>query len=197
MQKTKIIITFPALVLFASFVLSGEGSSLIPIIFASAIHEFGHIFAAFLLRIPLTALSFDILGARLNVGPRLSSYKDEVLLCAAGPAANFISVLIFLPQIIRYGDLPNNFFSLFFASSIALGLLNLAPIASFDGGRILTCLISMISNSTIADKVIRYISFLCVFVIWSASVYLLLKTGSSLSVFVFSILLFTKLFIKE
>jgi membrane-associated protease RseP (regulator of RpoE activity) len=78
-----------------------------------------------------------------------------------------------------------------------LGILNLLPIREFDGGRILGALLCRVGSQRAAQKTVNALSFFCVFTLWSFSVYLLLRFAASLSLFVFSISLFFKLFIRE
>ena len=58
---------------------------------AVLIHEGGHLIAARCLGIPIAALHLSLPGARLVPANPLLSYRDEWLLCAAGPAANLLT----------------------------------------------------------------------------------------------------------
>lgn len=168
-------------------------------LFAAALHELGHIAAAKITSIHLNSLSLDLLGARLTTDRRLSSYKDEIILCTAGPLVNFvISATVFL--ILPYVNKTSAFYEYirFFATaSAALGILNLLPIKSFDGGRILECILCGFSGERPALLTLRILSFISCFSLWCLSVYLIIKTGNSLSLFIFSISLFSRIFINE
>ncbi|MBE6600113.1 MAG: hypothetical protein E7640_02750 [Ruminococcaceae bacterium] len=160
---------------------------------AATIHELGHIIAAKARNIELSSLSLDLLGARIGTGTRLNSYFDEIVLCAAGPLTNF-----FFGAAVLFSPLRTNEYTMFFAaSSIALGALNLLPIKTFDGGRILTCLLARILGIYISEKIVFALSFVCCFALWCFSVYLLMRVGASLSLFVFSVSLFARIFISE
>ncbi len=160
---------------------------------AAGIHEFGHIFAAKSRNIELSSLSLDMLGARVSVGTRLCSYRDEMILCAAGPLANFIFAAL---GAIIGSFYSNEYISFFTAASVALGSLNLLPIKSFDGGRILSCAIARVYGTYISERILSVLSFLCCFSLWCFSVYLMIRVGASLSLFVFSASLFARIFIK-
>lgn len=160
---------------------------------AAAIHELGHIIAAKARKIELSSLSLDLLGARIGTGARLNSYFDEIVLCAAGPLANFIFGAIVILSSLRI----NEYMMFFAASSIALGTLNSLPIKSFDGGKILTCLLARSFGIYISEKIVSALSFICCFALWCFSVYLLIRVGASLSLFVFSVSLFTRIFISQ
>ena len=157
---------------------------------AAAIHEFGHIIAAKLLSIDLTHMRLDVLGARLNTTGRLYAYSEMTMLCFAGPLINFLCFALSFP-------FSGTAFWLaeFSLSSLSLGLLNLLPIDGFDGGRILHGLLCRFLPLRVAERMILVLSFCCIFLLWAISVWLLLRTGSSLTLFVFSCCLFCMLFV--
>lgn len=164
-------------------------------LFAAALHELGHILAAKICKIELTSLSLDLFGARIDTGMRLCSYRDEIILCLSGPLVNILfSVVAFS---ISHYVFENEYIVFFAAASLALGALNLLPIKSFDGGRILTCLLDRILNIYTSERILTLLSFMCCFSLWCFSVYLMITVGSSLSLFVFSVSLFSKIFIAQ
>ena len=78
--------------------------------------------------------------------------------------------------------------------SLLLGLLNLLPIRSFDGGRMLSAAISAMLGEGAAEYVLRLTSFLFLFLLWAVSVFFLLRAGDGLSLFCFSMSLFSHFF---
>ena len=179
--------------LILSMVISGNISFLIPLTSAT-LHEFGHIISARLRKINLKKLDVGIFGARLTMDTGLCTYNDEILICAAGPAVNFITAYIAF-AVSQYTGIESQATELFILSSLSLGIINILPIYSFDGGRILYALISKISNPKAAEGAVRFFSFISLFLLWSISLYLLLRTTASLSLFVFSVSVFSSLFI--
>ena len=157
---------------------------------SATLQEIGHIIAAKLCNIPLNRLKLDIFGASLEIGQGLYPYKSEVILAAAGPTVNIITFLLLIPFL----SSPLPFFELVALSSLFLAILNLLPILDFDGGRILSCLLASVFDTTISTKVCSLLSYITVFLLWIISVYLMLRLGTSLSLFVFSSALFVKLF---
>jgi len=196
MKKPKIKIAIPSLIIAAALVLSGDTVPLLAVFSSAALHELGHIAAARSLGVRFSEFSLSLLGARLNTETKLISYRSEIILAAAGPSVNLAVFLIFFPQN-SLGGAIGEFFSYLTASSLALGFLNLLPITTFDGGRILYSLVSLAKDPETASKLLRSLSFCCLFIMWSMSVYLLIKTGASLSLFVFSLTLFARFFINE
>ena len=188
----KIKISFFCAIMIAALFLSHSYLS-ISALLAATLHELGHIACAKKLGIPLSELKLGIFGASLMPRGSLCSYKDEILLCAAGPLVNIICGIALFPFRNSLGDLA----TFFMCSSLFLGTLNLLPVTDFDGGRILSCIISQTISPQAAATVCRRISFSLVIALWMISVYLLLRLHASLSLFVFSSSLFCKIFIRE
>ncbi len=162
-----------------------------PILTLSAIlvHEGGHLIAARLCGIKTGGFAVDSLGARLALTESVPSYKKELLICAAGPLANLCSLA---PISIARGNPSVDFFM---SVSLALAMLNLLPIKGFDGGHIFHCLLSFYISPSLADFVCMLSSFFCLFILWCTSVYLILRTGADLSLFLFSASIFTRVFL--
>ena len=117
------------------------------------------------------------------------SYREEWLLAAAGPITSLLGA--------AFGGLFWRFSALagyFSCASLLLGLLNLLPIRSFDGGRMLEgALLSFLEERSVR-RVLGVSSFLFLFLLWSFSVYFLLRAGDGISLFFFSISLFSRFF---
>ncbi|MBR2388407.1 MAG: site-2 protease family protein [Clostridia bacterium] len=183
---------FSVFIFFVSLFIKNKYTSLT--ILAVTIHEVGHVFAAFIFKIKITELSVGILGARLKTSHSLTSYFQEIMLCLFGPLFNFISFGLIL--VLYHNNLSNKL--LYFATaSILLGTLNLMPIKSFDGGRILESILSLFLSPKHTLNTVKLVSFFFVLTLWIISVYFLLIYTSSLGLFVFSAALFCNIFVDE
>ena len=159
---------------------------------ASALHEWGHWAMARVMNVPLVEFRLDLLGARLKTQGALN-YVQEWWLSAGGPLFNFLSVALILPIWIAgvEGALHCPSWLIdqtgtFLAASLGLGALNLMPIDTFDGGRMLYCFLALFAEETTANRISQWVSLLCLSLLWMLSVYVLLRVGRSLSMFVFS-----------
>ncbi len=159
---------------------------------AAFLHEVGHLVAARLLRIPLGQLRLDFLGARMEVRGRMLSYGEEWLLAAAGPMASLLTAAVAagLWSVSRYAGLYS-------CASLVLGGLNLLPIRTFDGGRMLECALSAIVGERTVRCVMRLCSFGFLFLLWATAVYFLLRAGDGLSLLCFSMSLLFRFFDGE
>lgn len=193
MGKNKINFSYISL---AFFILIAFSQSIIPSFYFAAvtIHELGHILAAKLFKIKIKELKLNALGIRINTTEKLCSYRDEFLLAAFGPLLNYISaLLVMIFKINNY--LPHS--DEFVICSIILGTLNLLPIHSFDGGRMLKCFLLKFTSPNIANHIINIISFMIITLLWLISVYFLLIYSTSLGIFIFSSSLFFSIFLKN
>ncbi len=189
----KIKVGFFAILLFVSLFLTHSLFSLASLL-AALLHELGHLLAAFACRIRMKEISVGLFGAGLTPNDGLYSYFNEIVLCLGGPLSNFFfgSLSLFF---LRFISSP--FLLSFIFSSFAYGLLNLLPIQGFDGGRIFRALLLYFLPLPLTEKLISILSFFFVFSLWTLSVYLLLRATSALSLFVFSLSLFSRLFLSE
>ena len=168
----------------------------LPSLAGVALHESGHMLAAVLLGIPLRSLDIGAFGASLKVRGSLISYPKEFLLCAAGPAMNFASAVAAIIYSERRGYY-SECGEWFIAVSIMLGLLNLIPAEGFDGGRMLSVVVTSAFGPSAAARLISFTTFSSILLLWMVSVYLLIRYGTSLSLFVFTVSLFYRLFLER
>ena len=189
----KIKISFLSIIIFISLFLSNAQFS-IAALFSATFHEAGHIIASKLCRVKFSSLSLDIFGAKLTKENELYSYDKEIIVCAAGPAANLI---LFWLSNLTLTYFPNELLLNISSSSLLLGILNLLPIDSLDGAHILSAILNKICPPHLTRMILLFISFIFIFSLWCFSVYLILKISASLSLFVFSAMLFAKIFISS
>ena len=156
---------------------------------AISVHEAGHLAAARILNIDIKSITLSLVGARMEC-KSTPSYKKELALAAAGPCAGAVlSLFCFLIN----NDSPPLFY--LGAISLALTVFNLIPLPSLDGGRILFCTASLLFPLPVSLKITKLCGFLSLFSLWLLSVYLLIKTASGVSMFVFCAFFFAKCFI--
>lgn len=104
------------------------------------IHEAGHLAAAAKLKIEISYLGILPFGIAIRLkDEHTRPTKQRILVAAAGPAASFLGALA---AVLCRKWLGEDAFSFLFCANLSLGLFNLLPISSFDGGRILFYLLS-------------------------------------------------------
>ena len=188
----RVRVCFFSIMLFISFFLT-EPVFAFSSCCAVILHELGHVFCAKCFDIRLKEFNIGIYGAGITPLGSGFSYLHEILLCLSGPFINLVS----LPIALFFYSLTNWQFCMYLAAaSLVLGAMNLLPIKTFDGGRIIHALICSLFSQKCADTVLNITSFTFIFFLWTLSVYTLLLTESGLSLFVFSISLFSRFFIE-
>jgi membrane-associated protease RseP (regulator of RpoE activity) len=163
---------------------------------AATLHELGHVVAAVLLRIPMRSLEVGAFGASLRVRDSLIPYPKEFLLCASGPATNLLTATV----IAAFSDGHGCYSEIgewLAAVSLMLGILNLMPAEGFDGGRMLAVTLTSLFGPRVSARVLSFSTFISILALWMLSVYLLLRFGTSLSLFIFTLSLFYRLFIER
>ena len=160
---------------------------------AALIHELGHLAAAVACGVRITGMRLDLFGARLEL-PGLLSYRQELLV--GGPAANLLTATVLFrawtacgcpvcgasPSLSGWALV----LGVLLPASLGLCAVNLLPVATLDGGRILSCLLSLTLGADAARRVLRLLSLFLLSLLWLLSVYALLRAGQFLSLFVFS-----------
>ena len=185
----KVRITPGALLLLAVMLFTGNALFLATLL-AAAVHECGHLLAALTLGIRLRLLELDIPGARLLPAGALPSYAAEGWLAAAGPASSFLLAALIYP-------LKGAFFSNLFAATLSLGVFNLLPVGDFDGGRVLSAVLTPLCGERVAARTCLILSYLSLFFLFSLAATLLLRYGENLSLAVLCASLFTRIFLLE
>lgn len=189
----KLKIGFFAIMLILSFLFSPTLLSLCALL-SALLHELGHMGAARLCGIRLRECQVGIYGAGLVPDGGVYSYGQEIVLCLCGPLMNLICASV---GIWFLRGTAGAFWENFVFSSLALGILNLLPIQGFDGARILCALLSRFCLPRTVERIVAALSFVCVLSLWCLSVYLLIRYVASLSLFIFSLSLFSRIFLSE
>ena len=210
MKKVKFRLS--ALLMLGAMIWSDRPSVLIIYFLSAFLHELGHLAAAKARGIEVSEIRFDFSGVRICTDTGITSYKNEILLALAGPAINFIICLLLWILFVLNGHTQSTvmlsafdflsgrggglFGALGFmlACSLIQGVINLLPVKTFDGGRILECVIALRSGFERGARVISVTSALSSFVLWSIALYLMLRISSGIGIYAFSIVIFFSTF---
>lgn len=181
-MRTKVRIKSGAWIILAFLAFGGyrffNMSSILPWLAAVVLHESGHLAAASFLCVSVREISFGVLGIRIHLDTGLISYGKEAIIAAAGPLINLFSFFIFR----NYDN-----FALF---SVALAIINLLPIKTFDGGRIIFSIVASCFGIECAQRTTYIMSVIFVIFMWSIAVYFLIRYGANFPFFLLSCALF-------
>lgn len=146
MTMKKLRITPGFLLLAAVLFYMDEGVGILPWgLLACALHELGHYAAGRMYGGRLRWMELSAVGAQLSLDyPRPLSYGRELVVALAGPAVN----LVLGWTAIRIGCF------LLAGVSFGLGIFNLMPIISLDGGRALWCGLSLLVGEDSGERLL-------------------------------------------
>lgn len=189
MKRKRLLIQPLALIYLLWMLLFDRSGIAVMSLLAATLHEVGHLVAARFMHIPISAMRFDLLGARIDVKGRILSYGEEWLLCMAGPLSSLVFSLI------------GSFFwshtklaIAFSCASLLLGFLNLLPIQTFDGGRMLECALLSFTTPQKTGSILRGCTFLFLWLLWAFSAYLMIKIADGITLFFFTLTLLARFF---
>jgi stage IV sporulation protein FB len=152
-------------------------------------HELAHLAAAKICGERVESARLTAFGISLGFSPP-KSYGEEAFVAAAGPVASF--ALAFLGRA-RGGAFGGEVF----VFSLFLGLLNLIPLASFDGSRITSALLSLLFGESAARKVTDALSYAFLFLAWGVSIYIFFYSGVNFALLLFCAYIFVFTVIKK
>lgn len=152
--------------------LAAGAGSVLPLVGLSALcHELGHLGALRLAGAEVERFRLTAFGAELQADTRYLPYGREVLCTLAGPAVNLLLALV-LARV--SGDY------VLAGANLLLGVFNLLPIPSLDGGRALYLLASWAADPIAADEICRSVGLGCALVLTAAALLLTLWHGAGL-----------------
>lgn len=152
-------------------VLAGAGSVL-PLVALSALcHELGHLGALRLAGAGVERFRLTAFGAEIQADTRYLPYGREILCTLAGPAVNLLLALV-LARVA--GDY------MLAGANLLLGLFNLLPMASLDGGRALFLLVCWWADPVAADQICGTVGLGCALLLAAAALLLTLWHGAGL-----------------
>ena len=174
----------------------------------AALHEAGHLAAAKIRGIKIKEIRFDVSGVRICTDNGIGSYADEFILCMSGPLVNIVIITVGLVTFARMNLSPESIASavqdfadrdadsflgaaaFFVLCAVLQGGLNLLPIKTFDGGRMLYYACAAMLGQCAAERVVGLTSALCISAIWSAALYLMIRLDAGLSIYTFAACVF-------
>ena len=197
------------LVVLATF-FSARGEIILLFFAAALIHEVGHLMAARILKKRISRIEIGFSGARIVIGDTLLGYGEELFVALMGPVFNLLTVgTIFwsffyanmspatvieggLAFLERGGSEWAEILGFVAVSSLAQAFLNLLPVKTLDGGRILYCIFASLLGERAGEIAVGIATAAVAFLSWTVALYLMLKVSAGLAVFVFAVWAFLR-----
>ena len=151
MRWGRVEITAGALLLWALLYYLDSGTPVPPALAACALHELGHYAAVRPLGGRVARLKLSCAGAGMALSaPRPPGPARGLAAALAGPAVNLLCAWL-------WSGLGETWWC-FAGLHLALGLFNLLPVGPLDGGRALSCLLTLVGREDWAQPVVGLLS---------------------------------------
>ena len=183
--KTDVVIGYEATAAMTAVLILDRENRVICCFLAALLHELGHI-------LMMRLCGVRVRGLRLGLFDVLIEADESPTVCAdvwitlGGPAVNFICTGIFMPFSMKLG-LPH----------LALGIFNLLPVMSLDGGHLLKLCLSRRLSPRVCENILRVMTFVILLPLMTAGIYLLFKSGYNYSLLIVSLYLTAVLLLKR
>ena len=159
---------------------------------AAALHEAGHIFAAFFLHAGIEQITVYPFGADIRLDSRIRSHRTDFIISGAGAVAN---LAVGLPLVLaKTGGICGMYFGV---CNLSLAAMNLLPESHLDGGGMLRAVLFSVCGEEKAARICRFVSFASLIILWLAGSYILFYSASNPSLFLICIYLFASEFIPR
>lgn len=182
------------LLLSYGIIMSACGQSIILMSLISAlIHELGHFYSISIFKGKPTSLEIKFFEVKINCNDNNYSYIEDVIITSSGIAVNFIFALI-----LRIVNIPLDLTLIdeFCACNLFIGLINLVPLDSFDGGQLLSLLLSRFMTARKVSIITGIITIIVIFPLMILGVYILFVSKYNFSVLYIALYLIVISFLK-
>lgn len=154
--KIKLTFEFGFFVTLSVFCLLDDFGVLITALCACMIHEIGHIIAALICNVKIEKIIFSFSGIKMLSESKVTKISKDTFILLSGPFINLLTAYFYFHM--------GNYVP--FSANLILGIFNLLPFTSLDGGTILKKLFEYYEiNPDILLKITACISviLLCIF----------------------------------
>ncbi len=183
---TEIYISFLFSAVIAFLLATDRTGLIIPTLFASLIHEGGHLFGMWLCECQPKAIR--LIPTSIQIVRGFSSRpQGETAIALLGPAAN---LTVFLCLLLNYFLFENEAVLIFSLLNLILAIFNLLPVTGLDGGTVLKNIIAKKTDLYTAERKVRIITLILSALLFFAGIYILLSGKFNISVFIMALYLF-------
>lgn len=173
-KKTGISVSPWTVVLLVLFAVLASPASLAALLLAALCHELGHYFLLTQFGAAVTLVRISVFGAEMQVAQKDNlSYPQEIAATAAGPAVNLL-----LSPLFSAAGACGELWYLLSGAQLLIGLYNLLPIRSLDGGMLLWLLVAWRKDPFAADRWVQWAGSLFCAAILLLGSWLWVKCGS-------------------
>lgn len=179
-------IRFSAILLASFIVISNYMTGYLLCFISVIIHELGHLAAMRAFGLCIEGISVSAFDIRIIGRRSLVPVVADVVISLSGPVTNLLVFIIFL------------FINPDFAYiNLFIGLFNILPASSLDGGQALYLILLSLTDANRASVVIDVITVIISVPLFAAGIYVLLQTRYNFSLLFIGLYLFAGVFIRK
>lgn len=174
------------------FLLINSREFIITIV-VSMLHEIGHIISMLVCKRNISFVKVNAFSVDIVQQDSFLPYSKELFILISGPILNIIFYVIFqaIYSIIRIEILES-----FAVQNLLIGIMNLLPVSSLDGGQILSIILKKFFDDEKSYRISCLISVMFIIPLISLGFYLFLKSFN-ISIFILMIYLSSFLIIRN
>jgi len=165
-------------------------------ILSAMLHELGHIIAIVLKDGKVKELKFGLVNVDMLNEASFAELKakDEFFILMSGSMLNFIFAFVF---ILVYFLFQVSVFKVIAIQNLFIGAVNLFPISSLDGGRILSIFLSRRLDLELSEKILNIASFIFLVPLGALGFIILIRSRYNFSLLILGLYLLSYIFFKE
>ncbi len=165
-------------------------------ILSAIIHELGHVIAIVLKDGKVKELKFGLVNVDMLNEASFTELraKDEFFILLSGSILNFACAFVFISV---YFLLRMSIFKVIAIQNLFIGAVNLLPISSLDGGRILSIFISQKLDLELSEKILDITSFIFLVPLGVLGFMILIKSRYNFSLLILGLYLLSYILFKE
>lgn len=184
--KTEITISYLIICTASICIIAGIFDSFLYCLFAIIIHETGHIILMCIFGYAPEKIKISLFEISISDRKRQErSFIQNFLIIFFGPFANFICFILFYLLYL----IGNDYFLYFAAANFSVGLFNILPVMSLDGGQLLYLILSRFFSDTGSQRIVNVITFIIIFPLASLGFILLFNSKYNFSLLIVCIYL--------
>ena len=181
----ELFIGYDAAAALTAVLLLDRENHIVCCILAALLHELGHLLMMLLCGVAVRGVRLRLFDILIEADePR--AFRDDVLITLGGAAVNLLCAAICCPFSIKLG-LPH----------LALGIFNLLPILSLDGGHLLRLILSRRYSILVTERVMFITTTAFIVPLMTAGILVLFQSGYNYSLLVISLYLTALLLLKK
>ena len=183
--KLQVYLGYEVVAAMTAVLLLDRENRVICCFLAALLHELGHILMMRLFGVRVQRLRLRLFDVLIEADEP-ADFLSDAWITLGGVMMNFLCAAFFCPFSLKLG-LPH----------LLLGIFNLLPVMSLDGGHLLTIILSRRFSPRVCDTVLKITTFVFLLPLMTAGLYILFQSGYNYSLLLISLYLLALLLLKK